>query len=220
MWNGSYAWQVLPRLLQALPVTVAATAVAFVLALVVGLALALGRRSRFRPLVWCVNGFVTFVRNTPPLVQLFFLFYVLPGFGLALSPFAAGTLGLGLHYSTYLSEVFRAGIDAVPRGQWEAATALNFTRAQTWRRIILPQAIPPVVPVLGNYLIVLFKETPLLAAITLVEMAQTAKILGSASFRYLEPFTLVGVLFLLVSLPAAAGVRRLEARLKRQARSA
>lgn len=220
MWNWAYTWQVLPRLLQALQVTVAATFAAFALALVVGLALALGRRSRFRPLVWFISGFVTFVRNTPPLVQLFFLFYVLPTFGLALSPFMAGTLGLGLHYSTYLSEVFRAGIDAVPRGQWEAATALNFTRAQTWRRIILPQAIPPVVPVLGNYLIVLFKETPLLSAITLVEMAQTAKIIGAGSFRYLEPFTLVGVLFLLVSLPAAVFVRRLERRLKRQERSA
>lgn len=216
MWSWPYTWEVLPQLLGVLKITVTATLVGFVVAVVIGLLLAIGRRSPIRLVVWAINGFVTFVRSTPLLVQLYFIFYVFPQvFQLVLSPFAAGTIGLGLHYSTYLSEVFRAGIDAVPKGQWEASIAMNLSRRQTWVRIILPQAIPPVVPVLGNYLIVMFKETPLLSAITLVEMVGLAKILGSRSFSYLEPITLVGLLFLILSYATGLLVRRLELKLKR-----
>src|SRR5690606_25866702 len=108
------------------------------------------------------KGFNGFIRNTPLLVQVFFIYYSLPMMtGISLPAFYAGILGLGLHYSTYLSEVYRSGIEAVPRGQWEAATALNYTKLDTWRSVILPQAIPPIIPVLGNYLIVMFKETPI-----------------------------------------------------------
>lgn len=214
MWSWDYTWALLPPLLKALRVTVSATLGGFAVALVVGLLLAIARRSGFRPLVMASGAMITFVRNTPLLVQLYFLFYVLPTLGITLSAFTAGVLGLGLHYSTYLSEVFRAGIESVRKGQWEAATALNLTRRQTWVRIILPQAIPPVIPVLGNYLIVMFKETPLLSAITLVEMALTAKMIGTQNFDFLEPFTLVGVLFLLLSYPTGLAIRRLEARFK------
>lgn len=216
MWDWEFLLEVLPQLLQVIDVTIAATLAGFVVAAGVGLLLALGRRAGFPPLAWLAAGFVGFVRSTPLLVQLYFIFYVLPKFGLSLSPFAAGVLGLGLHYSTYLAEVFRAGIVAVPRGQWEAASALNFSRRQTWVRIILPQAIPPMIPVLGNYLIAMFKETPLLSAITLVEMAQTAKIIGSRSFRYVEPFTAIGILFLVLSYSSALLVRRFELRLNRR----
>lgn len=214
LWNWEYVWLLVPALLKALRVTVAATLAGFAVALVLGLLVAIARRSGIRPLVLITGGIVTFIRSTPLLVQLYFLFYVLPAFGIAMSPLMTGVVGLGLHYSTYLSEVFRAGIEAVRKGQWEAAKALNMSRVQTWFRIILPQAIPPVIPVLGNYLIVMFKETPLLSAITLVEIVQTAKILGSESFSYLEPFTLVGLLFLLLSYPTGLAVRRLEARFK------
>lgn len=216
MWDWSYAWEVLPSLVKVLRITVSATLAGFVLAVLVGLLLAIMRRVGPKPVAWLVNSFVTFVRSTPLLVQLYFIFYVFPeALGVTLSAFTVGVLGLGLHYSTYLSEVFRAGIEGVPRGQWEASVALNLTRWQTWVRVILPQAIPPVVPVVGNYLIVMFKETPLLSAITLVELVGLAKILGSRSFSYLEPVTLVGVLFLLLSYPAGLLVRRLELKLKR-----
>lgn len=215
-WDWSYAWSVFPQLLQALGVSVAATLVAFVVAVVLGLALAMGRRSGAKPVAWAAAAFVQFIRSTPLLIQLYFIFYVLPLYGLALSAFAAGVLGLGVHYSTYLSEVYRAGINSVSKGQWEAATALNLSRPATWLRVILPQAIPPVVPVLGNYLLTMFKDTPLLSAITLVEMLQTAKILGSESFRYVEPFTIVGLLFLAVSYPSALLIHRLEIRLSRR----
>jgi polar amino acid transport system permease protein len=130
-----------------------------------------------------------------------------------LSPFTAGVIGLGLHYSTYISEVYRSGIESISRGQWEASIALNFSKARTWISIILPQAIPPVLPMFGNYFIVLFKETPLLSAITVVELMSTAKMIGSESFRYLEPFTIVGLLFFLMGYPGSLLVKYLDSKL-------
>jgi len=151
----------------------------------------------------------------PLLVQLYFLFYfVLPKAGLVLSPFLAGVLALGLHYSCYTSEVYRAGINAIGSGQWQAAKALNLTRWQTYRWVILPQAIPPVIPALGNYLIAMFKDAPLLSAITVLGILQRAKIIGNETFRYVEPITIVGVVFLLLSLPSGLAVGWLERHLK------
>ena len=113
--------------------------------------------------------------------------------------------------------MYRAGIESVSKGQWEAATALNFSGAQTWRFIVIPQAFPPIIPAMGNYLIAMFKDTPMLSAITVLELLQTAKIIGSESFRYLEPLTLVGGFFLVLSLVAARGVRWAEYRFGLQA---
>lgn len=214
-FDWAYAWTLLPVLGPALAVTIQATLAGMAIALSAGLLLALARRAPSGALAWIATGFVEFVRSTPLLVQLYFLFYVLPGLGVTLSAFATGALGLGLHYAAYCSEVYRAGIESVPRGQWEAASALNFGRAATWARIVLPQAFARVVPALGNYLVAMFKDTPLLSAITVVELLQAAKIAGAESFRYVEPLTLVGVLFLALSLAAASGVRLLETRLGR-----
>ena len=116
-------------------------------------------------------------------------------------------LAIGIHYAAYCSEVYRAGFDNIARGQWEASIALNLSPWTTFRDVIIPQAIPPVVPALGNYLVALFKETPLLSAIAVLELMQTAKIIGSQTFRYTEPITLVGVFFLVMSLVSAAGIR-------------
>ena len=212
-FSWSYVWEILPLLLEGFLVTLQATAAGTALALSLGLVWAVMRRSNHRWVAWPATALVEFVRSTPLLVQLFFLFYMLPSLGVSLSPFVTGSIGLGLHYSAYMAEVYRAGIENVPRPQWEAATALNFSRLHTWRAIILPQAIPPVVPALGNYVIGMFKDTPLLSAITVVEVLQTAKIIGSSSFRYLEPFTMVGALLLAVSLAASYLVRKLETRL-------
>lgn len=212
-WDWQFALDILPRLLEGLVVTVQATVVGSALALTLGLVLALLRRSANRVIRSATKAFVEFVRSTPLLVQLYFLFFVLPDLGVTLSAFVTGALGLGVHYATYTSEVYRAGIDGVPPGQWEAATALSLPRSRVWTSVILPQAIPRVLPALGNYVIAMFKETPLLSAITVLEMMQVAKGVGSNTFRYLEPFTIVGVLFLLVSLPAAFVVRKLERRL-------
>lgn len=113
---------------------------------------------------------------------------------------------------------WRAGLDNVPKGQWEASVALNLSPWTAFRDVILPQAIPPVVPALGNYLVALFKETPLLSAIAVLELMQTAKILGSESFQYTEPITLVGLFFLAFSLLSAAAVRQVERRLQARTR--
>src|SRR5205807_1297535 len=136
---------------------------------------------------WPVQTVVEFIRNTPLLVQLFFFFYVLPTVGVTFSPLTTGVIGLGLHYSTYTAEVYRAGIDGVPVGQWEAATALSLPRRRTWTAVILPQAIRRVVPALGNYVIAMFKDTPMLAAITVLDMLKQAQEVGAESFRYTEP---------------------------------
>ncbi|MFA7483277.1 MAG: ectoine/hydroxyectoine ABC transporter permease subunit EhuD [Vulcanimicrobiota bacterium] len=211
--NLAFAWEILPFLLQGLQVTVLATVLGFALALVLGLLIAVARRSSVRLLSYPTAFVVEFLRSTPLLVQLYFLFYVLPNLGVSMSPLVTGVLGLGLHYAAYTSEVYRGGIDAVPRGQWEAAVALNLNSMQTFRFIILPQAIPPIIPALGNRLVSMFKDTPLLSAITVVELLQAAKLIGADTFLYLVPLTLVGILFLVLSLVAAWGVRLLETRM-------
>lgn len=210
IFDWAYAWEIAPRLGRALWITVQATFFGMVLAVLLGLALAMMRRAPWRLLSWPTAFLVEFVRSTPLLVQLYFLFYLLPGLGVRFSPLTTGILALGIHYAAYCAEVYRAGIESVPRGQWEAATALNLSGWRTATGIILPQAIPPVVPALGNYLVAMFKDTPLLSAITVVEVLQQSKIIGSASFRYTEPITLVGVMFLVLSLLAAWLVRRTE----------
>jgi len=210
IWDWRYALEILPDLIRALGVTVQATLLGMLIALVLGLVWAMLRRLPNRWIAGTIHWSVEFVRSTPLLVQIYFIFFILPDRGLTLSPFVAGVLALGLHYSTYTAEVYRAGIEGVPKGQWEAAMALNMGPWLTWRRVILPQAIPPVIPALGNYLIAMFKDTPMLAAIAVMELLQTAKLMGSETFRYLEPLTLVGLLFLAVSLVASRGVRKLE----------
>ena len=215
MFDWTFALDILPNLLRAFVVTVEATLLGMGIAVVVGLLWALLRRSQNRALSWSVTWWVEFVRSTPLLIQVYFLFYVLPDFGLTLSPFITGALALGLHYSAYTAEVYRAGIDNVPKGQWEAAMALSLNRFDTFKSIILPQAIPPMIPALGNYLIAMFKETPILAAITVNELLQTSKLIGADTFRYLEPLTMVGVLFLAASLVSARFVEKLETRFAR-----
>lgn len=217
LFDAAYALEILPRLLGATVVTFQATIGGMGLAIVGGLVLAILRLS---PYLWVrrvVSGFIEIIRSTPLLIQLFIAFYIIvPRLGLPPEPFVAGILGLGIHYSTYTSEVYRAGITSVPRGQWEAATALNLTTGQTWRRIILPQAIPPIIPALGNYLISMFKETPVLFVITVSELFATSLQIAGEKYRFFEPIILVGAIFLALSYPSSLIVRRLEVRFARR----
>jgi polar amino acid transport system permease protein len=215
-WNWQFAGHVFPQILSAITITIEATLIGSAIAMVLGLLLAIGRRSRNRLIAWPIASFIEFVRSTPLLVQLYFLFFVLPSLGVTLAPLTAGVIGLGLHYATYTSETYRAGIESVPRGQWEAARALNLSWRRTWTSVVLPQAVPAVIPALGNYINAMFKDTPLLSAITVIELLGKAQNIGSQTFRYLEPVTEVGVLFLVLSLTAAFLVRRLEIRLARK----
>ncbi|MBW8723653.1 MAG: ectoine/hydroxyectoine ABC transporter permease subunit EhuD, partial [Inquilinus limosus] len=150
-WDWAFVVEILPTLIQGVKITILATILGYALAVVLGLGLALLRRTRRRWLARTVNFLIEFIRGTPLLVQLYFLFYIMPDLGLTLSPLTAGVIGLGLHYATYTAEVYRAGIDNTPRGQWEAAKACNLTAGQSWRHVILPQAIPPMLPALANY---------------------------------------------------------------------
>jgi len=209
MWDWAYTFEILPRLARAAVVTIEATLLGFAFAAIVGLLLALVRLAIPRTAL-PISVAIELIRSTPLLIQIFFIFFVLPNFGIVLDAFTAGVLAIGFHYAAYCSEVYRAGFDNVHRGQWEAAVALNLGSWTTFRDIILPQAIPPVVPALGNYLVALFKETPLLSAIAVLELMQTAKIIGSETFRYTEPITLVGLFFLAMSLISALGIRMVE----------
>jgi polar amino acid transport system permease protein len=215
MWDWAFTFEILPVLAKAAIVSIEATLLGFVLAAVLGLILALARIA-FPWSAWPISVLVELIRSTPLLIQIFFLYFVFPSFGLTLDAFTAGVLALGIHYAAYCSEVYRAGFDNIHRGQWEASTALNLSTWTTFRDIIIPQAIPPIVPALGNYLVALFKETPLLSAIAVLELMQTAKIIGSETFRYTEPMTLVGLFFLVMSLVSAAFIRAAERFLNRR----
>ena len=211
-WDWEFVRQILPTLIEGVKITILATLLGSAVAAAVGLAIALLRRSDNR-LVARTTGFVAeFIRGTPLLVQLYFIFYVLPDFGVLLPPLVAGVIGLGLHYGTYTAEVYRAGIDNVPSGQWEAAKACNLSARQTWTHVILPQTIPPMIPALANYFIAMFKETPLLSAITVLELMNQAKSVANSYYRYIEPMTLVGVFFLVISLFSVVFLRWLERR--------
>ena len=215
-WDWAFAAEILPLLARASLVTLEATILGFAIAAVLGLAFAIGRMYGPPWLSVPLTGLIEFIRSTPLLIQIFFIYFVFPEFGLVLEAMTAGILALGLHYATYASEVYRAGLANIQRGQWEASIALNLTPYHTFRDVIIPQAIPPVVPALGNYLVALFKDTPLLSAIGVLELMQTAKIIGSDTFRYVEPITMVGAIFLIFSLIAAALIRIVETRLNRR----
>lgn len=209
-WDWAFVWSIMPTLIEGVKITILATILGSIVAAGVGLVIALLRRSENRLISRPAGFFAEFIRGTPLLVQLYFLFYVLPDIGILLSPLVAGVIGLGLHYGTYTAEVYRAGIDNVPRGQWEAAKACNLNPTQTWTHVILPQAIPPMIPALANYFIAMFKETPLLSAITVLELMNQAKSIANSNYRYIEPMTLVGVFFLVISIFSVFGLRWLE----------
>jgi polar amino acid transport system permease protein len=211
-WDWNFVWQIMPTLLEGLKITILATVLGAALAAVIGLVFAILRMTAPKPVARITGFIVEFIRGTPLLVQLYFIFYVLPDFGILLSPLVAGVIGLGLHYGTYTAEVYRAGIDNVPRGQWEAAKACNLNGRQTWTHVILPQAIPPMIPALANYFIAMFKETPLLSAITVLELMNQAKSVANSSYRYIEPMTMVGAFFLVISLFSVVLLRWLERR--------
>ena len=215
-WKWDFTWEILPRLLWATGNTLMASGIGYAIAMVLGLALALAQRSGWRPLTFVVREFIEFIRSTPLVLQIFFIFYVGPQFGIRLSPWVSGMIAIGLHYSAYLSEVYRAGIEAVPKGQWEACRALNMSTRDTYLRIVIPQALPPSIPGMGNYLVGIFKDTPMLSVIGVAELMQTANAIGSETYRFLEPFTMVGVIFLALSLPTAGLVRLLEIRVRRK----
>ena len=214
--NWTFAWSILPILLRGMVVTIQATLLGFVVAAILGLILAGLKSARARWISWPARVFTEFLRDTPLLVQLFFLYYVLPEYGLVLPAFMTGALALGVQYSAYTSEVYRAGLESITHGQTEAARALDISPMRTFGIIILPQAVPRIIPALGNYLVSIMKDVPVLSVVSILEMLNVARIIGDRSFNYMVPLTMVGGLYLILTLVASAGVRILDERLPKQ----
>lgn len=211
-WNWSAVADFLPSFLAGVRTTLEALVCGSLIAFALGLVWALAQRSRLKAVRWPVTAVTEFIRNTPLLVQLFFLYFVLPEWGPELSALKTGILGLGLHYSTYTAEVYRAGIDGVPAGQWEACTALSLPRHRVWRAVILPQAVRRVVPALGNYVLAMLKDSPMIATIGALDMLGQARQFSAVHFEPTEPITVVGIAFILIAYPASLLVRALERR--------
>lgn len=218
-WSWDVFLDAFPMVIQGLGITVGLTITCYVFALIFGFVWTFLRRIPNRPLNWLVTWIMEFIRSTPPLVQLFFIYYawpVVPVVGMTLSPFTSAVLGLGIHFSTYIGEVYRSGIEGVEKGQWEASTAMNFSTRQKWMKVILPQAIPPTIPMLGNYLIIMFKEVPLASTIGVVGILRLANDYGAQYWKYVEPLTIVAILFLVLSYPSAILINKLEKKMNRR----
>ncbi|MDT9701638.1 ectoine/hydroxyectoine ABC transporter permease subunit EhuD [Streptomyces sp. P17] len=212
-WDWGAVGDFMPHFWDGLLVTLQALALGSLISFALGLVWALLMRTPSRWVRWPVGMVTEFVRDTPLLVQLFFLFSVLPEWGVTFSALTTGVFAIGLHYSTYTMQVYRAGIEAVPVGQWEAATALNLPLTRTWTAVILPQAIRRVVPALGNYVIAMLKDTPMLMAITVLDMLGQARLFSQEQFQFTEPLTVIGVAFIVISYLASLLLRALERRL-------
>ena len=211
-FDWGYALSLLPALLPATIMTFSIAIAGYGLSLLVGGIAGFALTSRFAAVRTVTLGYTEFFRLTPLLVQLYFAYFVLPLIGISLPAVVTGISVLGLHYGTYVARTVRAGILATPTHQQEAIIALNLPVMQSTMRIIAPQAIRPMVPALGNFLIQLFKEVPLLSTITVYELLSTAQLFAGQNFKYLETYTMVGFIFLAISFPSALFFRRLEAR--------
>src|SRR5271166_6491003 len=210
LFNPEIAVENIGPLLGGLLITVELTFIVITLSLVFALIVALAGMSRFAVLRWLVKAYIEVMRGTPLLLQLVYIYYVLPEIGIRLESFTAGVIALTLNYSAYISEVYRGGIQAMPRGQHDAAAALGMTHSLAMRRIILPQAIRIIIPSLGNYFIGLFKDTALCSVVSIQEVVFTAQILAARSFQYFTLYTVVGMMYFAVSFPAARLVGYLE----------
>ena len=214
-FRWDFAYEILPQLLYATVNTILAAGVGYLIAVFAGLVFLLGQRTTSRLLNAFIREIVEFIRSTPLLIQLFFVYFVMPQFGITLSAWVCGMITIGLHFGTYLCEVYRGALEAIPKSQWEACRALNFTKVYSYRKIILPQAFPVAIPGMGNYLVGIFKDTPLLSTIGVAELFHAATAVGGYNYRYLEPYTMVGLIFLMLSIPAAFYVRRLEQKINK-----
>jgi polar amino acid transport system permease protein len=202
----------LPGLLDGAVLTIEIAVLGCLLAVVMGVLGALARMYGPAPVRWLATVYIEIFRGTSALVQLFWLFFVLPQFGILLDAFTVAVLALGLNVGAYGAEVVRGAILSVARGQWEAATALNMTRAQMLRRIILPQAFVAMIPPWGNLFIELLKATALVSLITLSDLAFKAQQMNQTTLKTIPIFTLVLLIYLAMSLCITVGMRLLERR--------
>lgn len=193
----------LPSLLRGASVTITITMISIVLAIMLGVVIALIRSSSYSVPGAFARIFVDVLRGTPLLLQIFYIYYVLPLIGIRLDAYTAGVLALSLNYGAYLSEVFRSGIAAVPGGQKEAAWSLGLSPQSTMSKIVLPQAVRIVIPAVGNYFIALFKDSALVSVISLTELMRAGQLLAASTFQHFEIYTIVAIIYLCISYPAS-----------------
>jgi polar amino acid transport system permease protein len=207
------AIEFLPILLKGAVVTIEITFCSFILSTLLGLLLALMRVSSNTFASHAAATFINVIRGLPIIVQLFYIYFVLPDLGVSLSAFQAGAIGLGIAYSVYQAENFRAGIQAIDHGQIEAAQSIGMRGALIMRRVVLPQAFKISLPSYGNTLVMMLKDSSLASTITVAEMTRAGQLIASSTFQNMTVFTLVAMLYLALSLPLVYGLRRLERRL-------
>jgi polar amino acid transport system substrate-binding protein len=204
----------LPLLLRGALVTVEISCLSMVLAVALGLLMALLRLYGAAPVRWGAAAYVELVRGTPLLIQLYLIYYGLPNLGIKLNAFAAAVLGLGLNYAAYEAENYRAGIQAIPRGQMEAALSLGMTRLLALRRIIVPQAVRLVIPPVTNDFIALFKDSSLVSVITMVELTKVYGLLATTTYDYIGLGLMTAALYFGLSYPASLFANQLERTLR------
>jgi len=201
---------VIPRLLEATWVTVYVTVISFLLSLVGGLIFMILKTSKNRLISIIATEFIEIIRSTPLLILIFFIFFGLPRFGITFTPVVSGIIAFSLYNSTLCAEVYRAGLLAIPKGQWEACTALNLSFVRSFFRIIFPQSLVPIVPALGNFLVGIFKETPILSFVAVAEIMHVAKLIGYEYYEFTEAITTVGIFFIILSLISAKLINVIE----------
>lgn len=203
-----------PTLIKGAGITVFLSVVSMAMAIVLGLILTISRLYGPTPIGIVTTAYVELYRGTPLLIQLYILYYGLPNIGIALSPLTAAILGLGMNYAAYEAEIYRAGINAVPKGQMEAALSLGMTRSLAIKRIILPQAMRIVIPPVTNDFIALFKDSSLVSVIAMVELTKTYSILAATTLRFFELGLIAALLYFAMSYPLSLLARGLEKRIK------
>jgi His/Glu/Gln/Arg/opine family amino acid ABC transporter permease subunit len=212
----NFDWQlardsVIPLLL-GVRITVLFTIVVMFISLVAAVPVALARLSEYRLVRWGATVYVNVFRATPLLIQLIYIYYALPAFGIRLSPFVAGLVGLSLHYIPFIAEVYRSGIQAIPQGQRDAAQALGLSRWLINWKIIFPQAFTIVIPALGNYFVSLVKDTSLLSVLTVTELVFSGELIAARTYDYFTEYTLVFVFYLVLGSLAILAVQLVERR--------
>lgn len=208
--NWDYWW---PQLAVAAGNTIIITALSFLLALVIGILLAFGRLSTLPLIPGFCRAYIEFVRGIPALALLFLIYFGLVPLGLVFDSFTAGVIGLGMNQGAYLAEVFRGGIEALHKGQREAALAVGMTPATAYRHIIMPQAVRIILPPLLNMLIILLKDSSICSLISTPELMLRTKDLASMSFLPMHAYLLAGMIYFLMAWPMSMFARRVEAKL-------
>jgi polar amino acid transport system permease protein len=202
-----------PFILGGIPITIAVSITSILFATMFAITGALGRLSHLAPVYATATLYVSLVRGTPLIVQVFFVFLALPEFGIVLPAFIAGCLALSFNYGAYMTEIFRAGIQAIPRGQIEAAESLGMTSEQTMRRVVLPQAIRIVIPAIGNEFIAMIKDSALVSFVALQELFWRARTVGSAHFQSFSTLTMAALIYWVLTIAFSLVQERLERRM-------